>query len=101
MGKGKYLDFGNDPHLFLSEPRIGISPVLIISRYLHGKVTPPNAFEENRDNLLLKVLKANEKLAILCIGVFCLLFVPVFKTITHLAPFHGDFEGSRYPVDIH
>lgn len=59
-------------------------PVLIISRYLHGKVTPPNAFEENRDNLLLKVLKANEKLAILCIGVFCLLFVPVFKTVTHL-----------------
>lgn len=63
------------------------------TRYLHGKVTPPNAFEENRDNLLLKILKANEKLAILCIGVFCLLFVPVFKTITHLPPFMGILMG--------
>ena len=62
------------PHLFLPSLVSALVPVLIISRYLHGKVTPPNAFEENRDNLLLKVLKANEKLAILCIGVFCLLF---------------------------
>ena len=61
------------PHLFLPSLVSALVPVLIISRYLHGKVTPPNAFEENRDNLLLKVLKANEKLAILCIGVFCLL----------------------------
>ena len=69
------------PHLFLPSLVSALVPVLIISRYLHGKVTPPNAFEENRDNLLLKILKANEKLAILCIGVFCLLFVPVFKTV--------------------
>ena len=81
------------PHLFLPSFVSAFVPVLIISRYLHGKVTPPNAFEENRDNLLLKVLKANEKLAILCIGVFCLLFVPVFKTITHLPPFMGILMG--------
>ena len=77
------------PHLFLPSLVSALVPVLLISRYLHGKVTPPNAFEENRDNQLLKVLKANEKLAILCIGVFCLLFVPIFKTITHLPPFMG------------
>ena len=81
------------PHLFLPSLVSAMVPVLIISRYLHGKVTPPKAFEENRDNLLLKVLKANEKLAILCIGVFCLLFVPVFKTITHLPPFMGILMG--------
>lgn len=81
------------PHLFLPSLVSALVPVLIISRYLHGKVTPPNAFEENRDNLLLKILKANEKLAILCIGVFCLLFVPVFKTITHLPPFMGILMG--------
>lgn len=81
------------PHLFLPSLVSALVPVLIISRYLHGKVTPPNAFAENRDNLLLKVLKANEKLAILCIGVFCLLFVPVFKTITHLPPFMGILMG--------
>lgn len=81
------------PHLFLPSLVSALVPVLIISRYLHGKVTPPNAFEENRDNLLLKILKANEKLAILCIGVFCLLFVPVFKTVTHLPPFMGILMG--------
>ena len=81
------------PHLFLPSLVSALVPVLLISRYLHGKVTPPNAFEENRDNLLLKVLKANEKLAILCIGVFCLLFVPIFKTITHLPPFMGILMG--------
>lgn len=81
------------PHLFLPSFVSALVPVLIISRSLHGKVTPPNAFEEDRGNLLLKVLKANEKLAILCIGVFCLLFVPVFKTITHLPPFMGILMG--------
>ena len=84
------------PHLFLPSLVSALVPVLIISRYLHGKVTPPNAFAENRDNLLLKVLKANEKLAILCIGVFCLLFVPVFKTITHLPPFMGILMGVGF-----
>ena len=39
------------PHLFLPSLVSALVPVLIISRYLHGKVTPPNAFEENRDNL--------------------------------------------------
>ncbi|WP_279179420.1 sodium:proton antiporter NhaD [Parabacteroides johnsonii] len=81
------------PHLFLPSFVSALVPVLIISRSLHGKVPPPNAFEEDRGNLLLKVLKANEKLAILCIGVFCLLFVPVFKTITHLPPFMGILMG--------
>lgn len=36
------------------------------------------------DNELLKKLKDKEKLSILIIGVLCLLFVPVFKTVTHL-----------------
>lgn len=81
------------PHLFLPSLVSAFVPVLIISRHLHGSVTPPNVFEENKDNLLIKVLKSKEKLAILSIGLFCLLFVPIFKTITHLPPFMGILTG--------
>lgn len=81
------------PHLFLPSLVSALIPVLIMARSLHGTVTPPNAFQENRDNQLLKVLKSKEKLAILFLGVFCLLFVPVFKTVTHLPPFMGILMG--------
>ena len=69
-------------------------PVLIAMRFLHGNVTPPNAFSQmEADNELLKKLKDKEKLSILIIGVLCLLFVPVFKTVTHLPPFMGILMG--------
>ena len=54
----------------------------------------PNAFSQmEADNELLKKLKDKEKLSILIIGVLCLLFVPVFKTVTHLPPFMGILMG--------
>lgn len=81
------------PHLFLPSLVSAFIPVLLASRYLQGTVTPPSAFEENRDSELLKFLKTKEKLSILCIGIFCLLFVPIFKTITHLPPFMGILMG--------
>lgn len=81
------------PHLLLPSLVSALVPVLIISRKMHGKVTPPNAFEDEQDNTLIKVLKQNEKLAILFIGLFCLLFVPIFKTVTHLPPFMGILMG--------
>lgn len=81
------------PHLLLPSLVSALVPVLIISRKLHGKVTPPNAFEGETDNTLINVLKQNEKLAILFLGLFCLLFVPIFKTTTHLPPFMGILMG--------
>ena len=62
-------------------------------RQLHGNVTPPNTFVANENDILLKELKTKEKLSILIIGILCLLFVPVFKTITHLPPFMGILTG--------
>ena len=70
-----------------------IGDVTTIMLWVRGNIstsaTIPHLFLPS----LVKVLKANEKLAILCIGVFCLLFVPVFKTITHLPPFMGILMG--------
>lgn len=81
------------PHLILPSMVSALVPVLIAMRYLNGQVTPPNAFcKENNDDLL-KELKTQEKLSILIIGLLCLLFVPVFKTITHLPPFMGILVG--------
>ena len=82
------------PHLILPSIVSALIPVLIAMRFLHGNVTPPNAFSQmEADNELLKKLKDKEKLSILIIGVLCLLFVPVFKTVTHLPPFMGILMG--------
>jgi len=81
------------PHLFLPSLVSALVPVLIALPLLHGKVTPPIAFSDEDNEALLKELKTREKLSILIIGILCLLFVPVFKTITHLPPFMGILLG--------
>lgn len=91
--KGNISTSATIPHLFLPSLVSALVPVLIAMRLLHGKVTPPNAFVDYQDNELLKELKTKEKLSILIIGIFCLLFVPIFKTITHLPPFMGILMG--------
>lgn len=80
------------PHLLLPSIVSALVPVLIVMRYLHGTVTPPNLYEDNHEELL-RILKTKEKLSILIIGILCLLFVPVFKTVTHLPPFMGILMG--------
>ncbi len=82
------------PNLFLPSLVSALIPVLIARRFLRGNVTPPSAFSQvEADSELLRQLKDKEKLSILIIGVLCLLFVPVFKTITHLPPFMGILLG--------
>lgn len=81
------------PHLLLPSIVSALVPVLIMMRYIHGNVTPPNAFVQTDNQELLRILKTKEKLSILLLGIACLLFVPVFKTITHLPPFMGILMG--------
>lgn len=82
------------PHLFFPSVVSALVPVMIARRFLHGKISAPNfILEEETDNLLLKELKTKEKLSIFLLGVGCLLFVPVFKTVTHLPPFMGILFG--------
>jgi Na+/H+ antiporter NhaD/arsenite permease-like protein len=62
-------------------------PVLIISRQLKGKIEPPASEEVSSDT------SHRQRAAVFSIGLGSLLFVPVFKTITHLPPFMAILLG--------
>ena len=100
------------PNLILPSIVSALVPVLFAMRFLHGKVTPPRIIAGgDENNALLEKLLPKTKLSILILGLFCLLFVPIFKTITHLPPFMGILLGvgvlwlytermyARTPVD--
>ena len=100
------------PNLILPSIVSALVPVLFAMRFLHGKVTPPRVIAGgDENNALLEKLLPKTKLSILILGLFCLLFVPIFKMITHLPPFMGILLGvgvlwlytermyARTPVD--
>ncbi len=62
-------------------------PLIIISFFMKGTVEAP---EDNDDKINST---AFERTAVFFIGLSALLFVPVFKTITHLPPFMGILFG--------
>ncbi|MBI9057553.1 MAG: sodium:proton antiporter NhaD [Labilibaculum sp.] len=64
-------------------------PLLIVSTYIKGNVTRP----EISDGDQTEYTTHKEQLFILCLGVASLLFVPVFKTVTHLPPYLGMLFG--------
>ena len=61
-----------------------VLPLLIVSRQLKGDL-PPVAEQVVTDNSIT----ASERKTMFFLGVGGLIFVPVFKTITHLPPFVG------------
>lgn len=81
------------PHLFLPSLVSAAVPVILALHLLHGKVKPPISFPDDGNEELLKELKTRERLSILLLGIACLIFVPIFKTVTHLPPFMGILLG--------
>ena len=75
--------------LFLSSMISLIVPLVILSFKMKGNVIKPVIVEDN------SVYKAtnSQKTFILFLGIAALLFVPVFKTITHLPPYMGMLLG--------
>jgi len=59
-------------------------PLIILSFIMKGNVTRPEIKALNQDST-----SASEQKLMLILGVAALLFVPVFKTITHLPPYMG------------
>jgi Na+/H+ antiporter NhaD/arsenite permease-like protein len=64
-----------------------IIPAFIISRQMKGRLERGEMKKENLRST------ARERRTVFIIGVCCLLFVPVFKAITHLPPYMGIIFG--------
>ena len=62
-------------------------PALIISLQIKGTIDPVEQKNEKLQST------PNERKTVFFIGVACLLFVPIFKTITHLPPYMGIVFG--------
>ncbi|MDR2791967.1 MAG: sodium:proton antiporter [Tannerellaceae bacterium] len=80
-------------HLWLPSIVSVAVPLAILLPALHGNVTPPNVPVRQKENAILNELKTKERLSILILGLCCLLFVPIFKGLTHLPPFMGILLG--------
>ncbi len=66
-----------------------IIPLAVVSMYMKGEITRPKlAANETRE-----FTTPGERTLLLVMGVGALLFVPVFKTFTHLPPYMGMLFG--------
>jgi len=61
-----------------------IVPLLIVSSFLKGRVVAPDKVESDRADTT-----QFEKTLMFCMGMGGLVFVPIFKSITHLPPYLG------------
>lgn len=76
-------------HLFLPSLVCLIVPLLILSFSMKGKVTKPDVVESTHTEKTTDF----ERKIVLALGIGALVFVPFFKTITHLPPFMGMLFG--------
>lgn len=76
---------------FLASLASLIVPLGVLSFILKGEVAQPQMDEDNLDASFQT--QNWQRVLFLCVGVGVLLFVPVFKTITHLPPYIGMLGG--------
>lgn len=65
-------------------------PLAIMAYRMKGDITPPEVISQNGHGT---ELPEHEKKMVFYLGVGALLFVPIFKSITHLPPFLGVLFG--------
>ena len=74
-------------HLILPSLICLLVPLSILSFFMKGQVETPEQAEEKTDSTSF------ERTAVFFIGIAALLFVPIYKTITHLPPYMGILFG--------
>jgi Na+/H+ antiporter NhaD/arsenite permease-like protein len=94
--KGNVTTAGLLPNLILPSIISVLIPVAIVSRFLKGDLTskrevPQNAGGNHLDTV--RYITTKEQKTIFFLGVGSLIFVPIFKSITHLPPFIGVLLG--------
>ena len=84
--KGVITAAGVITEIFIPSVVSAVIPAYILSLHLKGELaTPVGDLGEDEDELL----SARQRKSIFFLGVGGLIFVPIFKTITHLPPFVG------------
>ncbi len=73
-------------NIFLPATATVVVPLIVLSFLLKGKIYRPRLVndEEHED-----MISNKERTTVFVVGVLGLIFVPVFKTVTHLPPFMG------------
>ncbi len=73
-------------HLFIPSSAAVLVPLFILSFVMKGKIYRPRVVPiEDEEEMITE----KERSIVFTIGVLGLVFVPVFKTVTHLPPFMG------------
>ena len=91
---GNVTTEGLIPNLFLPSFISMAVPVAIISYGLKGNLeSASDSVSHDNSTSLSNYITKTERNIIFFFGVGCLLFVPVFKTLTHLPPFIGVLFG--------
>jgi Na+/H+ antiporter NhaD/arsenite permease-like protein len=78
-------------HIILPSAVSVIVPLLIVTFMMKGKIERPDISENTLGHGAFVSLKTRK--TILFLGVSLLLFVPIFKTVTHLPPYLGILFG--------
>lgn len=96
--KGNISTSETIPHLILPSLVSMFVPLFLMARQLKGSVESPiqGGRMENNSTCCTDeffILAHRERLYIFILGILCLLFVPVFKMVTHLPPFMGVMIG--------
>ncbi|MEH6368286.1 MAG: sodium:proton antiporter NhaD [Pseudomonas marincola] len=81
-------------NLFLPSLVCLLVPMIYLSFRLKGEVERPPEFKSEES--LRNPTTPFERNLVLCLGLGCLLFVPVFKSVTHLPPYMGILFGLGF-----
>jgi Na+/H+ antiporter NhaD/arsenite permease-like protein len=87
--KGVLTAWGIIKEMFIPSLISLVVPAFILSRSLHGDLVVPETKSTQEDENQPGTLSAKQRVAIFYLGVGGLIFVPIFKTLTHLPPFVG------------
>ena len=93
---GNVTTGGLIPNLIIPSLISTLIPVFIVSRLLKGEITSRVSKETNLASNHIKaseIITKKEQKIIFALGVGSLIFVPIFKSITHLPPFIGILLG--------
>ena len=70
-----------------------IIPLIYLTFKLKGSVKRNEVDEDSKEEVHGLIIKTENSVIMLLVGIGCLLFVPIFKTITHLPPYMGILLG--------